>query len=142
MDIAVVGAGVNLVLDAPGCCTEAHVALGAVAPTQRCWSPTPARRWSAHTLDEAALEKLDAAASAACKPISDKRGTIDYRTKIAGVLARRAAAIAYARARAERHRTDMSKHDTSSTTVNGEPVEFLCEAAADPAGRAARRTAA
>jgi carbon-monoxide dehydrogenase medium subunit len=51
-----------------------------------------------HTLDDAALAKLDAAARAACKPIDDKRGTIVYRTKVAGVLARRVAAIAFDRA--------------------------------------------
>jgi len=44
------------------------------------------------------LAKLDAAAQAACKPINDKRGTIEYRTKVAGVLARRVAKIAYDRA--------------------------------------------
>jgi xanthine dehydrogenase FAD-binding subunit len=51
-------------------------------------------------VDEAALAALDAAARAACRPISDKRGTAEYRTKIAGVLARRAAVIAYDRAKA------------------------------------------
>jgi carbon-monoxide dehydrogenase medium subunit len=50
-------------------------------------------------VDAAALQKLDAAARAACKPIDDKRGTIEYRTKVAGVLARRAAEIALERAR-------------------------------------------
>ena len=40
----------------------------------------------------------DAAARAACRPINDKRGTIEYRTKVAGVLARRAAKIAQQRA--------------------------------------------
>jgi carbon-monoxide dehydrogenase medium subunit len=50
-------------------------------------------------VDKAALEKLAAAASAACKPIDDKRGTIEYRIKVAGVLARRAAEIALERAR-------------------------------------------
>jgi aerobic carbon-monoxide dehydrogenase medium subunit len=50
-------------------------------------------------LDAAALERLDAAAGAACKPIDDKRGTKEYRIKVAGVLARRAAQIAYERAR-------------------------------------------
>ena len=49
---------------------------------------------------QAALAALDAAARAAAKPISDKRGTVDYRIKIAGVLARRAAKIAYDRAEA------------------------------------------
>ena len=49
-------------------------------------------------LDEAALAKMAAACSAACNPIDDKRGTIEYRTKVAGVLARRAAGIAQQRA--------------------------------------------
>jgi carbon-monoxide dehydrogenase medium subunit len=50
-------------------------------------------------VDAAALQKLDAAASAACRPIDDKRGTKEYRIKVAGVLARRAAQIALERAR-------------------------------------------
>ena len=50
-------------------------------------------------VDEAALSKLDAAARAACVPIDDKRGTKEYRVKVAGVLARRAAQIALERAR-------------------------------------------
>ena len=49
-------------------------------------------------LDETALAALDKAARRACKPIDDKRGTIEYRTKVAGVMARRAAAIAFERA--------------------------------------------
>jgi xanthine dehydrogenase FAD-binding subunit len=44
------------------------------------------------------LAALDQAARRACKPIDDKRGTIEYRTKVAGVMARRAAVIAYERA--------------------------------------------
>ena len=50
-------------------------------------------------VDDAALQKLAAAASAACRPIDDKRGTKEYRIKVAGVLARRAAQIALERAR-------------------------------------------
>ena len=99
MDIAVVGAGVNLVLDGAGAIAEAHVSLGAVAPT--CLLVAAAgEALTGGKLTDAALDDLDAAARAACNPIDDKRGTIDYRTKIAGVLARRAAAIAYARAEA------------------------------------------
>ena len=49
-------------------------------------------------IDDKALDKLAQAASAACRPIDDKRGTKEYRTKVAGVLARRAAKIALERA--------------------------------------------
>ena len=98
MDIAVVGAGVSLSLDTDGTCTAARVALGAVAPTARL-VPDAADAIIGTKLDDAALEKLAAAASAACQPIDDKRGTIEYRTKVAGVLARRAAGIAAERAR-------------------------------------------
>ena len=98
MDIAVVGAGVSLTLDADGTCTAARVALGAVAPTARL-VPAAAKAIIGTQLDDAALAKLAAAASAACDPIDDKRGTIEYRTKVAGVLARRAAGIAARRAR-------------------------------------------
>jgi CO/xanthine dehydrogenase FAD-binding subunit len=99
MDIAVVGAGVNLVLDGAGVVTEAYVSLGAVAPTTLLVEPAGDALLGGK-LEEAALEKLDAAARAACSPIDDKRGTVDYRTKIAGVLARRAATIAFNRAEA------------------------------------------
>ncbi|MCC7347619.1 MAG: xanthine dehydrogenase family protein subunit M [Variibacter sp.] len=97
MDIAVVGAGVNLTLDAAGVCTDARVALGAVAPTA-VLVPDAAAALIGSKCDDAALARLDQAARAACKPITDKRGTIEYRTKVAGVMARRAAAIAYQRA--------------------------------------------
>jgi carbon-monoxide dehydrogenase medium subunit len=43
---------------------------------------------------------MEAAVAGACKPISDKRGTAEYRTKVACVLARRAALIARDRANA------------------------------------------
>ncbi len=97
MDIAVVGCGVCLTLDASGVCTAARVVLGAVAPTP-VLVPEAAAALVGHKLDDATLEMLDAAARRVCNPIDDKRGTIDYRTKVAGVLARRTAAIAFDRA--------------------------------------------
>ena len=97
MDIAVVGAGICVTLDESGVCTAAKVSLGAVAPTVLV-VPDAAAALVGSKLDDAALAALDAAAQAACKPIDDKRGTIEYRTKVAGVLARRAAAIAFQRA--------------------------------------------
>ena len=71
--------------------------LGAVAPTA-ILVPEAAAALIGHKLDETALAALDQAARRACKPIDDKRGTIEYRTKVAGVMARRAAVIAYERA--------------------------------------------
>jgi CO/xanthine dehydrogenase FAD-binding subunit len=97
MDIAVVGCAVNVTLDANGLCTDARIVLGAVAPTQVIAEEAGAALIG-HRLDDDTLAKLDAAAGRACKPINDKRGTIEYRIKVAGVLARRAATIAFERA--------------------------------------------
>ncbi len=98
MDIAVVGVGVNLTLDDGGVCTAARVSLGAVAPTPLLVAEA-ADALIGTKLGDAAMANLAAAASTACRPIDDKRGTVEYRTKVAGVLARRAAAIALERAR-------------------------------------------
>ena len=73
------------------------MALGAVAPTV-ILVPAAAKAIVGTKLDDAALERLAAACEAACRPIDDKRGTIEFRTEVAGVLARRAARIAYQRA--------------------------------------------
>jgi len=97
MDIAVVGAGVNLTVNPAGVCTDARLVLGAVAPTAVI-VPDAGAALIGRKLDESALAALDEAARAACKPIDDKRGTIAYRVKVAGVLARRTATIAYKRA--------------------------------------------
>ena len=97
MDIAVVGAGVCLTMDDSGTCTDARVSLGAVAPTallvKECADALIGTK-----VDDAAMANLDAAARAAASPIDDKRGTVEFRTKVSGVLARRAAAIALERA--------------------------------------------
>jgi carbon-monoxide dehydrogenase medium subunit len=97
MDIAVVSAGVSLTIGADGKINAARVALGAVAPTVRLVADA-ASAIIGTKLDEGSLGKLAAVCSAACNPIDDKRGTIEFRTKVAGVLARRAALIAYKRA--------------------------------------------
>lgn len=98
MDIAVVGCGVSLTLDPSGTCTAARVSLGAVA-ARPLLVEDAAKAIIGTKLDHAALAKLEAAARAACKPIDDKRGTVEFRIDVAGVLARRAALIAQERAR-------------------------------------------
>jgi len=97
MDIAVASAGVSLTLDEAGSCTAARVALGAVAPTA-VLVPDAAAALVGSKLESEALAALATACSAACSPIDDKRGTVAYRTSVAGVLAKRAAVIAAERA--------------------------------------------
>ena len=98
MDIAVVGAGVSLTVDAGGTITDARVSLGAVAPRVLLVREAAAAIVGSR-LDKPAQDRLEAAARAVCAPIDDKRGTIEFRIQIAGVLARRAALIALDRAR-------------------------------------------
>jgi len=97
MDIAVVGSGVSLTFDDGGVCTAARVALGAVA-ARALLVPAAAEALIGTKLEDAALDAAAAAASAACSPIDDKRGTIAFRIEVAGVLTRRAAKIAQERA--------------------------------------------
>ncbi len=97
MDIAVVGAAVSLTLGAKGVVKQARVTLGAVAPTV-VLVPAAAKAIVGTKLEKDALAELAAACAAACSPIDDMRGTIEFRTEVAGVLARRAAKIAYQRA--------------------------------------------
>lgn len=98
MDIAVASAGVNLTLDGDGTITAARVALGAVAAT--CYLCEKAGEALIGTqLDDRVLAELSEICSSSAKPIDDKRGTVEYRRDVVGVLAKRAAGIAYARAK-------------------------------------------
>ncbi len=97
MDIAVVGAGARVTLDADGVVTSASIALGAVAPTV-VRVPDAEAALVGNRIDDATLAAVAAAASAACNPIDDMRGTAEYRTQVAGVLAKRAVAAAAERA--------------------------------------------
>ena len=99
MDIAVVGVGANLTLDDSGVCTAARIAVCAVAPTPLLVADAAAALVGTK-LDDVAMESMIAAVRAACNPISDKRGTKEYRIKTAGVIARRAVEKALERAKA------------------------------------------
>jgi len=99
MDIAVAGAGVSLTLDAQGMCTQATVAISAVAVTPLL-VPEAASALVGSMLDEDSLKRAADASSALARPISDKRGTAEFRRKVVGVLTKRAAVIACTRARA------------------------------------------
>lgn len=98
MDIAVVGAGVSLALDGSGAIMAARVGLGAVA-ARPLLVLEAGNALLGSALDESALARFEEAVRAACQPIDDKRGTREFRIKVAGVMARRAALKAYERAR-------------------------------------------
>jgi carbon-monoxide dehydrogenase medium subunit len=92
MDIAVVGCGVNVTLE-NNVCVAARVSLGAVAPT-----PLLIREASeimvGTNLNSEILDKVSKICMDSCNPIDDKRGTVEYRTKVAGVLFKRTTLIA------------------------------------------------
>lgn len=96
MDIAVVGVGISMTLER-GVVKKAKVCLGAVAPTAVV-VPKAAKAIIGTKLDDEALAELARHCSEACNPIDDKRGTAAYRVRVAGVLAQRAARIAFERA--------------------------------------------
>ena len=98
MDIAVAGAAVSLTLDNAGIIKEIYLALGAVSPVPLL-VPEAAKVLLGTALDDRAMDNFARLVRSACRPINDKRGSIEYRTDVAAVLARRAAAIAFARAR-------------------------------------------
>ena len=99
MDIAVVGAGISLQLDATKTkCTAARIALAAVAPTPLLVTEA-GKALVDGELTPLLIDKAAALAQAAAKPISDMRGDADYRRHLVGVLVKRALAIAIDRAK-------------------------------------------
>jgi carbon-monoxide dehydrogenase medium subunit len=99
MDIAVVGVGASVQLDDERRrVTAARIALGAVAPTPLFVPEAGAALVGKESTSEAIGHAADIARAAA-RPISDMRGTADYRRHLVGVLTRRALEQALERAR-------------------------------------------
>jgi carbon-monoxide dehydrogenase medium subunit len=96
MDIAVAGVGVSVTVE-NGICTDARVAIGAVAPTALL-VPEAAAALIGSALDDQALAVAGQACKDIASPITDKRGTAVYRKKVVAVLCKRAVAIAHQRA--------------------------------------------
>ena len=96
MDIAVVGCAVNLSLE-NGVVTAAKVVLGAVGP-KVILAHSAADCLVGTELDDNILPRFSAKCSQIAKPISDKRGSEEFRKDIIGVIAQRAARKAYERA--------------------------------------------
>ena len=97
MDIAVAGAGASVLMDG-GTVTAARVALASVAPTPVLVEEAGAALVGKEPTDEVLAEAAEAARAAA-KPISDMRGTAEYRTHLVGVLTTRALRNAIQRAK-------------------------------------------
>lgn len=99
MDIAVVGAGVSLVLDnAKSRVTAARIAIGAVAPTPLLVANAGAALVDG-TINDDLIAKAATLAQQAARPITDMRGDADYRKHLVAVLVKRAIHIALERAR-------------------------------------------
>ena len=96
MDIAVAGAGVAVRLS-NGCFASGRVALAAVAPTPLLVAGAGAAL-QGQPVGRAAIAAAAAAAKAAASPISDMRGTAEYRGNLCEVLTRRALETAVERA--------------------------------------------
>lgn len=98
MDIAVVGVGSCVSLDGETC-TAARIALGAVAPTQ-LFAKEASEYLVGKPLNDDNIAKAAELAQSIAKPISDMRGTAEFRTHLVGVLTRRTLKEAGARAKA------------------------------------------
>jgi carbon-monoxide dehydrogenase medium subunit len=97
MDIAVVDAAARISLDERGHCQEARVAIGAAAPTV-IRVPEAEEILHGKKINDEILAEVMEVASTACNPINDKRGTVEYRRQVAGVLVKRVILLAEKRA--------------------------------------------
>ena len=89
MDIAVVGVGVSVVLsDDHSRFVSARIALAAVAPTP-LFVREAGDALAGQAVSDESIQKASEIAQAAARPISDMRGTAEYRTHLTGVLTRR-----------------------------------------------------
>lgn len=98
MEIAIVGAAAVVCLDASGRVEHARVAMTALAPTvQRV--PAAEQALLGTDAGAAAARAAGEAVAAAASPISDVRGSANYRRAMAAVITRRAVVAAANRAR-------------------------------------------
>jgi len=95
--ISVAGVAVNMQLNVSGEIESARVALGAVSPTPMLVEGAGSLLVG-QKLDEKIGAEVASKAIAACRPISDVRGSADFRREIVGVLTKRALDAAWARA--------------------------------------------
>ena len=97
MDIAVVSAACFITLDKNKIIKDLKISLGAVGPTviDIRGLDTIVKN---SVLEDELLSKISTICSKSCDPIDDKRGTIEFRSHVAGVLSKRAIILAHKRA--------------------------------------------
>jgi CO/xanthine dehydrogenase FAD-binding subunit len=96
LDIAVVGVASQLTL-ANGRCVKARIALASVAPTP-VRATAAERSLEGQAVTPEAIERAATLAIEAAKPISDQRGSAEFRKHLVRVLTRRTLATALRRA--------------------------------------------
>ena len=98
MDIAVVGVGINVTMSDSGICEEAKVSIGAVAEKALVVEDAATALVGNKITDEI-IENFISKVRASARPINDKRGTVDFRIQVIGVIAKRALKMALERIR-------------------------------------------
>ena len=97
MDIAVVSAACFITLDKEQIIKELNISLGAVAPSVVNIKGIN-NLINNSKLNDDLLSKISTICFNSCDPIDDKRGTVEFRSHVAGVLAKRAILLAHKRA--------------------------------------------
>ncbi len=98
MDIAVVGVRVNITLSDSGICEDAKISIGAVAEKALVVEDA-ATALIGNKITEEIIEDYIAKVRASSRPINDKRGTVEFRIQVIGVIAKRALNMALERIR-------------------------------------------
>ncbi len=99
MDIAVVGVGASVVLDESGeNFVSARIGLGAVA-AKPFYAQEASECLAGQPVNDETIQKAGAAARAVINPITDMRGTEEFRNHVTGVLTERVVKKAVERAR-------------------------------------------
>ena len=91
MDIAIAGSGVWIALDQQGAVAAARITLASVAPVP-LRAPEAEKSLTGARPSRAVFEAAGRKAAQEAKPISDTRGSADYRRELVAVLTRRALA--------------------------------------------------
>lgn len=98
MDIAVVGVGVNITLSDSGICEDAKISIGAVAEKALVVEDA-ATALIGNKITEEIIEDYIEKVRASARPINDKRGTVEFRIQVIGIIAKRALNMALERIR-------------------------------------------